>query len=160
VQQAGERTDLHGPFGKRDRATAPLSLALSPTRSTVTSLSLITHTHAITNTASSMTDTTAGAPVPKKRSFFKRAAWQDAPKEQDDMFSHAKNFKHMVAEQNRREEEEKHTKVEEERIRKYDEKHNRKRHKVSSEVGEASVPTSGWGSPARTRRMSNKAYEQ
>jgi hypothetical protein len=160
VQQTGERTDLHGPFGKRDRATAPLGLALSPTRSTVTSFSLVAHTHASTNTTSFMTDTTAGAPVPKKRSFFKRAAWQDAPKEQDDIFSHAKNFKHVVAEQNRREEEEKHAKAEEERIRKYDAKHNRKRRKVSSEVGEASVPTGGSGSSARTSKMSNKAYEQ
>lgn len=104
-----------------------------------------------------MTDTTAGAPVPKKRSFFKRAAWQDAPKEpDDDIFSHKKDFKHMVAEQNKREEEERQKKAEQERKRKQDEQHDRKRRKVSSE---SSVPRSGSGSSARTSRTSNKAYE-
>ncbi|KAF1920177.1 ubiquitin-2 like Rad60 SUMO-like-domain-containing protein [Ampelomyces quisqualis] len=49
-----------------------------------------------------MMDTTPGAPAPKKRSLFKRAAWQDAPKnEGEDMFSHANEFSNIVAERNR-----------------------------------------------------------
>ena len=50
-----------------------------------------------------MTDATTGAPAPKKRSLFKRAAWQDAAKKEDeDMFSHSNEFKDIVAEENRR----------------------------------------------------------
>lgn len=55
-----------------------------------------------------MTDATKGAPAPKKRSLFKRAAWQDAAKrENEDIFSHSNEFKDLVAEENRRKEEEK-----------------------------------------------------
>ncbi|OAL06888.1 hypothetical protein IQ06DRAFT_311980 [Phaeosphaeriaceae sp. SRC1lsM3a] len=49
-----------------------------------------------------MTDSTPSAPAPKKRSLFKRSAWQDTPKKEDeDMFSHASQFKDIVAEQTR-----------------------------------------------------------
>lgn len=50
-----------------------------------------------------MTDATAGAPPTKKRSLFKRAAWQDAAKkENEDIFSHSNEFSNIVAEENKR----------------------------------------------------------
>jgi len=67
------------------------------------------------------TDTTAPAPAPapKKRSLFKRAAWQDAAKkENEDIFSHSNEFKDIVAEQDRRRDEERRRKEEEVRQRK------------------------------------------
>lgn len=50
---------------------------------------------------STMTDSTPHAPAPKKRSLFKRPAWQDSPKSEQDMFSHANQFNDIVAEQTR-----------------------------------------------------------
>ncbi|KAJ4987209.1 hypothetical protein SVAN01_07361 [Stagonosporopsis vannaccii] len=54
-----------------------------------------------------MMDATKGASAPRKRSLFKRAAWQDAAKkENEDIFSHSNEFKDLIAEENRRKEEE------------------------------------------------------
>ncbi len=76
-----------------------------------------------------MTETTEGAPAPKKRSFFKRAAWQDAkPSDGEDMFSHSNEFKDIVAEENRRRREQ-----EEERQRRHAQSREKKRRKVSLE---------------------------
>jgi len=106
-----------------------------------------------------MTDTTEGAPAPKKRSLFKRAAWQDAPKkEEEDMFSHAKDFKNIVAEQTKREDE-KRRKANEERKRRQDGQADRKRRKVSGDLDEPALPGSGSGnsSSGRATRMNTKA---
>ncbi|KAH8726290.1 ubiquitin-2 like Rad60 SUMO-like-domain-containing protein [Phaeosphaeriaceae sp. PMI808] len=92
-----------------------------------------------------MTDASQGAPAPKKRSFFKRAAWQDAPtKDSENMFSHANEFGNIVAEQNKREEE-KRAKAEEERKRKQADHEERKRRKVSIDH-ETPKPTRSSGS--------------
>ena len=96
--------------------------------------------------ASEMTDATSGAPPPKKRSLFKRAAWQDAPKkENEDIVSHSKEFGNRVAEENRRKEEAKKEKqaeakrkAEEEQRREQAEKQDKKgkRRKVSTDYDE------------------------
>jgi hypothetical protein len=99
-----------------------------------------------------MTDTTPAAPAPKKRSLFKRAAWQDTPKtEDDDIFSHSKDFQSIVAQQNKVQAEER-RKAEEERKRKHADHADRKRRKVSSDPGEPALPGSGSGSSARPGR--------
>jgi hypothetical protein len=106
-----------------------------------------------------MADTPEGAPVPKKRSLFKRAAWQDAPKKEgegEDMFSHANEFKNIVAQQNKREEE-KRRKANEERKRRQNGQVDRKRRKVSSDHDEPILPWSGSGSSTRETRISSKA---
>ncbi|KAF2749480.1 hypothetical protein M011DRAFT_465923 [Sporormia fimetaria CBS 119925] len=65
-----------------------------------------------------MTDTEA--PKPKKRTFFKKAAWQEKKEEDDqrDIFRHADTFRDIVAEENRRKQEEKERKRQEEEQRK------------------------------------------
>jgi hypothetical protein len=82
-----------------------------------------------------MTDTTQGASAPKKRSLFKRAAWQDKPKaENEDIFSHRNEFTNIVAEQTRLQAER--------RLQKQKEKDkqaghvDRKRRKVSNDHGD------------------------
>ncbi|KAF2832238.1 hypothetical protein CC86DRAFT_280471 [Ophiobolus disseminans] len=105
-----------------------------------------------------MTDTADSAPPPKKRSLFKRAAWQDAPKtdgEGDDMFSHANEFDKIVAEENRLAEEKR--RKAHERKRKHDGQADRKQRKVSSDHDEPILPRSGSGSAARATRISSKA---
>lgn len=109
-----------------------------------------------------MTDTSEGAPapVPKKRSLFKRAAWQDEPKKEgkdEDIFSHANEFNSIVAEQNRREAE-KRKKAVEERKRKHSGPTERKRRRISSDHDEPISLRSGSGSAARATRTSSKAY--
>jgi hypothetical protein len=111
-----------------------------------------------------MTDTTQGAPAPKKRSLFKRAAWQDAPKtDGEDIFSHANEFKNIVAEQSRLQAE-KRRQAQDERKRKPAGHADRKRRKVSSdhvdkdEDNEPAAPTSGSGSSTRPDRTGSKAY--
>jgi hypothetical protein len=107
-----------------------------------------------------MTDSTKGAPAPKKRSLFKRAAWQDTPHtegEGEDMFSHANEFQNIVAEQNKREAE-KRKKAAEERKRKHDGMADRKRRKVSVDHNEPVLPKSGGsGSSAPTSGMDSRA---
>ncbi|KAF2031756.1 hypothetical protein EK21DRAFT_62513 [Setomelanomma holmii] len=99
-----------------------------------------------------MTDSAEGPPAPKKRSFFKRAAWQDAPKnEGDDMFSHANDFQKIVAEQHRLEEE-KQRKVEAKKRTKHSDK---KRRKVSTDCDEPILARSGSSSDAQ--RTGSKA---
>ncbi|EOA80776.1 uncharacterized protein SETTUDRAFT_181954, partial [Exserohilum turcica Et28A] len=84
-----------------------------------------------------MTEATpTGAAPPKKRSLFKRPAWQDSPKNEDaDIFSHSNEFSDIVAEQARRREEEKKKK-----------RHgDRKRRRTSDHGEEPSSTTSGAG---------------
>ncbi|KAL6706855.1 hypothetical protein ACN47E_004998 [Coniothyrium glycines] len=116
-----------------------------------------------------MTETTetAPAPAPKKRSFFKRAAWQDsAKKDGDDIFSHSNEFQDIVAEQTRRREEERQKEKEKEKERERDEqsrqqkqagKPERKRRRVSTENDEAALPKSEASSAARISRRGSKA---
>ncbi|KAF1845809.1 uncharacterized protein K460DRAFT_417004 [Cucurbitaria berberidis CBS 394.84] len=97
-----------------------------------------------------MADTTQDVPAPKKRSFFKRAAWQDAAKKEgEDMFSHANEFKDMVAEQDRHREEVE-RKAESERHHKQAGQRQGKRRKVSLESEESIVSGSGSGKRKRT----------
>lgn len=106
-----------------------------------------------------MTDATTGAPAPKKRSLFKRAAWQDAAKkENEDMFSHSNEFKDIVAEENRRKEEAK-RKAEREEKRVQIEKHDKKgkRRKVSAEFDEPILVRSDSGESSRLSRSQTKA---
>lgn len=113
-----------------------------------------------------MTEATAGAPAPKKRSLFKRAAWQDAAKKEDeDMFSHSNEFKDIVAEENRRREEEKRKQVEvkrkteEQEKRAQAEKHDKKgkRRKVSADFDEPVLPRSDSADSTRISRSQSKA---
>jgi hypothetical protein len=101
-----------------------------------------------------MADATA-APPPKKRSFFKRAGWQDAPAtEGDDLFSHSNKFTDIVAEEQKREKEKR--RKAEERKRKAEEQSERKRRKVSVDDAPTSH-RSGAGKSTRAGRTSSKA---
>jgi hypothetical protein len=112
-----------------------------------------------------MTDA-AGAPPPKKRSLFKRAAWQDAAKkENEDIFSHSNEFKDIVAEENRRKEEERRKqneakrKTEEEQRREQVAKQESKgkRRKVSTDYDEPILLPSGSPDSERITRSQSKA---
>ena len=109
-----------------------------------------------------MTETTpaATAAPPKKRSFFKKAAWQTKVKpegEKDqDIFSHSNEFKDIVAEQTRRKQEEKRIKLEEKRKR--EESRERKRRRISDEAEDLKPSRSGSGSSPRSDRKESKAY--
>lgn len=107
-----------------------------------------------------MTDTPAPAPTTKKRSIFKRAAWQDSSKKEgDDIFSHSGEFSDIVAEQTRRQEEEK-RKDEERKKRKSAEKPESKRRRISTENEESLPLRVEKGNSARlgTDRAGSKAY--
>lgn len=102
---------------------------------------------------------------PKKKRFgFKKAAWQTAPTTgaQEDMFSHSREYKDIIAEETKRKNEEK-RKAEEEKQRKAEElrqrkikeerqtaedgEQRRKRRRISTEP-EEDVPADTLGSPA------------
>ncbi|KAH7391982.1 ubiquitin-2 like Rad60 SUMO-like-domain-containing protein [Pyrenochaeta sp. MPI-SDFR-AT-0127] len=105
-----------------------------------------------------MTDNTQGASVPKKRSFFKRAAWQDVTKKEgQDMFSHTNEFKYIVAEQIRhRAEEERKTVLEQQH--KQAEQHDGKRQKMLAErQAEPSLPRRSGGPASRSGTAVSKA---
>lgn len=103
-----------------------------------------------------MSDTTK-APAPKKRSLFKRAAWQDAPAhEGEDIFSHSNEFKNIVAEQNRVEAE-KRQKAEEDGKRKQAAQGDWKRRKVSNDHDDIVLPGSGSGSSSHAARNGSRA---
>ncbi|KAF2134015.1 hypothetical protein P153DRAFT_363034 [Dothidotthia symphoricarpi CBS 119687] len=107
-----------------------------------------------------MTGPTADAPAPKKRSFFKRAAWMDAEKKEgDDMFSHANEFTDIVAEQTKREDEKK-KKAEDEKKRKLQEQREKKRRKVTTEHDAPSLSESASRSSTRARRAGSKALSR
>jgi hypothetical protein len=114
-----------------------------------------------------MTDTTPGAPAPKKRSLFKRAAWQDKPKaENDDIFSHSNEFNNIVAEQTRLQAEKRLQRLKEKEKEKEKQtgQADRKRRKVSNDHDEHKYDTSalsgsGTGDSARASRTSTKACE-
>lgn len=97
------------------------------------------------------------APPPKKRTFFKKAAWQTQPKAEEgkerDIFSHSNEFKDIAAEENRRQQEERRRK-EEERKRKAEERQEQKRRKLSYENEDVKVPVGRSGSSTRSRNES------
>jgi hypothetical protein len=104
-----------------------------------------------------MTDTTTSVALPKKRSLFKRAAWQDAPKkENEDIFSHSNEFPDIVAAQTKRKAEERKN-VEAPKQRKNSEPHDRKRRRISNDDEERALPKSASSSRARPSRTSSKA---
>lgn len=113
-----------------------------------------------------MTDATSGAPAPKKRSLFKRAAWQDAAKkENEDIFSHSNEFNNIVAEENKRKEEAKREhavakrKAEEEQRREQAEKQDKKgkRRKVSADYDEPILLQNDSADSGRISRSQSKA---
>ncbi|KAH5437924.1 hypothetical protein HBI47_060530 [Parastagonospora nodorum] len=112
-----------------------------------------------------MTDTPKDAPPLKKRSLFKRAAWQDSPTNDEDIFSHSKDFKHIVAQQKRYEAEKKEAerkkKAEEgrERKRKLAATGDRKRSKVSHD-NESVLTGSASGSSPQANETCSKARSQ
>jgi hypothetical protein len=116
--------------------------------------------------ASEMTDATSGAPPSKKRSLFKRAAWQDAAKKgNEDIFSHSNEFGNIVAEENRRKEEAKRKmqdeakrKAEEEEKREQAEKQDKKgkRRKVSTDYDEPILPHDDLVDSGRIGRSQSK----
>ncbi|KAF2794040.1 hypothetical protein K505DRAFT_304698 [Melanomma pulvis-pyrius CBS 109.77] len=101
-----------------------------------------------------MADITEANPTvapPKKRSLFKKAAWQTAAKPEDkerDMFSHSNTFNDIIADEARRKREAK-QKVQATKKRKPEEGAASKRRKVSTDVDELRLPGSGSGSSAR-----------
>ena len=105
-----------------------------------------------------MTDKSASAAPPKKRSLFKRAAWQDAPKKDgEDMFSHSNEFSDIVAEQARIRAEEK-KKAEAARKRKHSEPRDQKRRRISNDNDEPIPTKSSSASKERAGRTASKAY--
>jgi hypothetical protein len=105
-----------------------------------------------------MTDPTASAGPPKKRSLFKRAAWQDAPKKDgDDMFSHSNEFNDIVAEQARIRAEEK-KKAEAARKRKHCEPRDQKRRRISNDTQEPVPTKSSSASKERAGITASKVY--
>ncbi|KAF2630631.1 hypothetical protein BU25DRAFT_455723 [Macroventuria anomochaeta] len=113
-----------------------------------------------------MTDASTGAPAPRKRSLFKRAAWQDAAKkENEDIFSHSNEFKDIVAEENRRKEEEKRKQAEAKRKAEEGQKREQaekqeskgKRRKVSTDYDEPILLLSGSVNSGRISRSQSKA---
>jgi hypothetical protein len=108
--------------------------------------------------ARTMADPTASAAPPKKRSLFKRAAWQDAPKtDSEDMFSHSNEFNDIVAEQARIRAEEK-KKAEAARKRKHSEPRDQKRRRISNDSEELAPPQTGSASKEQVSRAASKAY--
>ncbi|KAL1654910.1 hypothetical protein SLS61_002659 [Didymella pomorum] len=117
-----------------------------------------------------MTDATSGAPPSKKRSLFKRAAWQDAAKKgNEDIFSHSNEFGNIVAEENRRKEEAKRKmqdeakrKAEEEEKREQAEKQDKKgkRRKVSTDYDEPILPHDDLVDSGRIGRSQSKGQSR
>ncbi|KAF1830001.1 hypothetical protein BDW02DRAFT_123398 [Decorospora gaudefroyi] len=99
-----------------------------------------------------MTGSAGNVALPKKRTLFKRAAWQDAPnKEGDDIFSHSNEFNDIVAEQARRRAEEK-RKEDATRKRKNSEPYEKKRRRISAEEEEPALSKTGSSSKAQGSR--------
>lgn len=109
-----------------------------------------------------MTDAANGpnAAAPKKRSFFKKAAWQtsDRAEKNEDIFSHSNEFKDIVAEEKRRKREEK--RIKDEKRRKSNESHERKRRKLSEEGEDVKLPSGGGSSSGRAIKDDSRAYVQ
>ena len=94
----------------------------------------------------------------KKRSFFKKAAWQTKVKADpnQDLFSHSNEFKDIIAEEHRRKEEDRKKKVEEKQ-RKADEERAQKRRRVSIEHEDLGQPVGRSSSSTSSGRKERKA---
>lgn len=104
-----------------------------------------------------MTDSAPDAPVPKKRSLFKRAAWQDSPKTDGDMFSHASQYNEIVAERTRVQAEERAKAEAAKKQKRAAGPADRKRRKTSSDHDEMAMLNS---SPLRAHRANSLMYAQ
>jgi hypothetical protein len=105
-----------------------------------------------------MTETTASAAPAKKRSLFKRPAWQDAPKDEEaDIFSHSNEFADIVAQEAKRRAQEK-KQEEARRARKHSEPRDSKRRRTSSHSEQVPSPTSGAGDKTTTSTTGSKPY--
>ncbi|KAF2112379.1 ubiquitin-2 like Rad60 SUMO-like-domain-containing protein [Lophiotrema nucula] len=112
-----------------------------------------------------MAESTETPPVapPKKRSFFKKAAWQTTAKEEPgkekDIFSHSNEYKDVVAEQTKQRLKEKKEKaVREEKKRRADEARDSKKRKLSVEDDdeEVKMPSSGSQGSGKRKRESKE----
>ena len=104
-----------------------------------------------------MTDTTTSIAPTKKRSLFKRAAWQDAPKkENEDIFSHSNEFPDIIAAQTKRKAEERKA-VEATKQRKNPEPQDRKRRRISNDDDGPALLKCGSSSKPRASRTGSKA---
>jgi hypothetical protein len=102
--------------------------------------------------------TTEPAAPPKKRSLFKKAAWQTAVKpegKEKDIFSHSDTFNDIIADQARLNKAKK-EKAQAAKKRKAEEEGDRKRRKVSLDAEKSKLPGSGSGSSSRTSRTESK----
>lgn len=157
LQNPRERTDPLPQRGKRDRAFASLRTASQPcarSKRIYTTATRSPYSHA---SAMTTDNTEPSAPPPKKRSFFKKAAWQTAVKPEGDIFSHSNEYKDIVAEEAKRRKEEK-EKSEAGRKREEEEERERKRRRFSDEAAEIRVSGSGSKVSPRTGRTGRKGY--
>ena len=102
--------------------------------------------------------TTEPAAPPKKRSLFKKAAWQTAVKpegKEKDIFSHSDTFNDIIADQARLNKAKK-DKAQAAKKRKAEEEGDRKRRKVSLDAEKSKLPGSGSGSSSQTSRTESK----
>lgn len=163
---------MHGPslFLIARSVTARVEAPLAPTRACPDSGLALSYTlpwgsttpppptQTAHGTARTMTDTPASVAPPKKRSLFKRAAWQDAPKKDgEDMFSHSNEFNDIVAEQARIRAEEK-KQAEAARKRKHSEPRDQKRRRISNDTEEPVPTKSSSASRERASRTASKVY--
>jgi hypothetical protein len=102
--------------------------------------------------------TTSETPVPKKRSLFKKAAWQTAAKpegKEKDIFSHSDKFNDIIADQARLNNAKK-EKAQAAKKRKVEEEGDRKKRKMSLDAEKSKLPGSGSGSSSQTSRTESK----
>lgn len=166
------RTGHHFSTAGASNVTARQSGACTPQRATNTldsncvAPSPCVEHHTVYLHVFGMTDATKGAPAPKKRSLFKRAAWQDAAKKEDvDIFSHSNEFKDIIAEESRRKEEEKRKQAEAKRKAEVEEKREQaekldkkgKRRKMSTDYEEPILLPSGSPEPGSWSRSLSAA---
>ncbi|EUC45773.1 hypothetical protein COCMIDRAFT_94669 [Bipolaris oryzae ATCC 44560] len=99
-----------------------------------------------------MTQATQSAAPPKKRSLFKRPAWQDSPKDDDaDIFSHSNEFADIIADEARRRAEEK-KQDETRRARKHSQPRDSKRRRTSDQDDKKATASSTLkASPGRSK---------
>ncbi|KAF2733732.1 hypothetical protein EJ04DRAFT_266879 [Polyplosphaeria fusca] len=103
-------------------------------------------------------DPSGSAAPPKKRSIFKKAAWQSEVKAEGskdkDIFSHSNEYQDIVADEERQKKEERATR-DAERRRKHDGDGERKRRRISIEDEGIQMPSSGSGESHRRRTERN-----
>lgn len=102
----------------------------------------------------------ASAPPPKKRSFFKKAAWQTEAKadtgKEEDMFSHSNEFRDIVNEEKQRRQKER--MLAEEKRRHKPKEQDKKRRKASPDIEASKEPRTGSSSSPQSCRKERKSY--